>query len=148
MQNLLTNPAQLTSYKFKKLCKGKIKNMFQPQWSSKIMNQGVGCKLRFYKQFKNEFIREPYLDFINNYHLRRIISKFRCSDHKLEIEIGRHKGDSIDDRLCQLCRGSVETELHFLTECPLYRKIRLKFFGPNSYESWKDILQCKDQHLT
>ena len=99
MQNLLTNPALLTPYKFKEQCKSKIRNMFRQQWSAKIMSQGVGCKLRFYKQFKNEFIRQPYLDFINNYDLRKIITKFRCSEHKLEIEVGRHKGVPIDERI-------------------------------------------------
>ena len=29
---------------------------------------------------------EQYLDYVNNFHVRKTIAKFRCSDHKLKIE--------------------------------------------------------------
>ena len=55
------------------------------------MNEGQTSKPRFYKLFKKSFERESYLDFVNNFHLRRTVTKFRCGDHSLEIELGRYK---------------------------------------------------------
>ena len=109
-----------------------------------VMNQEDGCKLRFYKQFKTEPGREPYLDLINNYHLRQTITKFRCSDHRLEIELGRHNKTKLEERICKICHGPIESEIHFLTECPLYRKFRIKYLGLDIRESWMNIIQCKD----
>ena len=33
-----------------------------------------------------KFEREPYLENVTNLHFRKIIMKFRCGDHKLEID--------------------------------------------------------------
>ena len=45
-------------------------------------NTGVTNKLRFYSRFKTVFEFEPYLDYVNNFHVRKTIAKFRCSDHR------------------------------------------------------------------
>ena len=37
----------------------------------------------------------PYLENLNDFHYVKIC-KFRCSDHKLEIEKGRHKNINVD----------------------------------------------------
>ena len=145
LHNYLLNPEIITTDKFKQLCKEKIKNLFTQQWGTEILNQNEGCKLRFYKKFKTTFVREPYFEHLNNFQMRKIISKFRCSDHRLEIEVGRHKNIQIKDRVCQLCRGNIETELHFLTECPLYTSLRLKYLGNNANFGWIDSIKCGDK---
>ena len=99
----------------------------------------------FYKLFKNAFSREPYLDHINCFHLRKVVSKFRCSDHRLEIETGRHRKLKVEERICQLCKENIETELHFLQECPLYRKLRTKYFGRAEITNGIHMLQCNDK---
>ena len=56
---------------------------------------------------------------------RKVLSKFRCSDHKLLIEVGRHKGLQVEQRLCKICHlNLVEDEFHFLTICPAYDNLR------------------------
>ena len=101
--------------------------------------------MRFYKTLKDSFVREPYLDNLNCFQLRKIVAKFRCSDHRLEIEIGRHKNIKVEERICQLCKGNVETEIHFLQECPLYANLRTKYLGNIEGNNWTNILQCKDK---
>ena len=145
MYNYWLNPKLISSDKFKDLCKVKIKKDFTQQWLNAISNQGEGCKLRVYKLFKTIFEREPYLDLINNFQLRKTVTKFRCSDHRLEIEVGRHKGVKSNERICQVCRGCVETETHFLTKCPLYTKLRLNYLGNNVNLTWIETIQCKDK---
>ena len=86
-----------------------------------------GNKLRFYKTFKLFFCREPYLDSILDFTLRKIITKFRCSDHCLEIEKDRHIKLKPEERICKLCKSDIETELHFIQDCPACSDIRSHF---------------------
>ena len=60
------------------------------------------------------------MDSISDFTLRKIITKFRCSDHCLEIEKGRHIKLKPEERICKLCKSDVETELHFIQDCPAY----------------------------
>ena len=141
MTNYLENPELITTEKFTRICKEKIKERFVQQWKSELNVQEH--KLRFYKLFKVSFDREAYLDNLNCFNLRKCVAKFRCSDHKLEVETGRHRKQRLEERICQVCYQSVETELHFLQECPLYTKLRSKYFGNTG--NWVHILQCTEK---
>ena len=81
-------------------------------------------KLKFYSTFKQVFKFEQHLDSILYYKNRKLLTKFRCSNHQLEIEKGRHKKTPKKERLCQLCAKQVETKKHYLTFCPLFKSIR------------------------
>ena len=48
-------------------------------------------KLRTCKQFKNTFALENDLIITPNFKNRKLIPAFRCSNHELIIEKGRHK---------------------------------------------------------
>ena len=58
--------------------------------------------------------KEKYLDDTENFMMRKSITKFRCSDHKLEVEVGRHKKITRDKRVCRRCPNEIEIETHFL----------------------------------
>ena len=45
--------------------------------SRELSNTGVTNKLRCYSCFKTVLEFEPYLDYVNNFHLRKTIAKFR-----------------------------------------------------------------------
>ena len=144
------NPALATEDQFSKICKSKIKDLFLQQWTAQLMGVNVdhphSSKLRFYKLFKTNFTREPYLAEISNFHLRKRLTKFRCSDHKLEIEVGRHKKIDAKDRVCRICMDGVETEEHFLRFCPKYCNLRTRYFGGmNTFLDWREILKCTDK---
>ena len=47
-------------------------------------------KLRTYCKIKTSFGSEKYLHIINNFTLRRVISKLRISSHRLKIETGKY----------------------------------------------------------
>ena len=149
MASHFQNPKLLTPEKFKSLCKTNLKELLTKQWVTQISDERAGesggNKLRFYKTFKLSFCREPYLDSISNFTLRKIITKFRCSDHCLEIEKGRHIKLKLEERICKLCKSDIETELHFIQDCPAYSDIRSHFFGNHSTYNWSEILQCKDK---
>ena len=56
-----------------------------------------------------------------------MLAKFRCSNHSLLIETGRHCNIELAERKCSLC-GKIEDEIHFSVECPRYDTTRNKFF--------------------
>ena len=86
-------------------------------------------KMRSYCLFKNAVDMEKYLSEIKDIKKRVAITKFRLSDHKLEIEIGRYHRPKRkpDERLCQVC-DATEDEMHCLRSCKLNQDLRFRFF--------------------
>jgi len=68
---------------------------------------------------------------ITNVQLRQSLSRFKCSNHRLEVECDKHaKPESVPrrDRVCRLCPlRAVEDEDHLLLVCPTHHDIRCKF---------------------
>jgi hypothetical protein len=66
---------------------------------------------------------------IKNTGERALFTKFRISAHSLEIEQGRSRNIPAEARLCSHCDlNKVETEIHFLVECPTFIKNALEIF--------------------
>ena len=83
--------------------------------------KGERSKLRTYALFKKDIGLEPYLIDVENITTRSIMTKSRLSNHKLMIEVGRHKGmEDRNERVCPFCPDKVEDESHFLLFCPTY----------------------------
>ena len=78
--------------------------------------------------------------------MRKIITKFRSSDHALEIEKGRHKNKKVEERFCNICKRSIEDEIHFLNNCCRYEGTRSHYFGGVAgVYNWLKIVKCKDK---
>ena len=90
---------------------------YKNTWKSELFNDkrhnSSGNKLRTYRLFKDQFVFEPYLNW-GTYNQRNILTKFRISSHKLEIEKGRYMNIPAEQRICRLCKLDVENEIHFL----------------------------------
>ena len=76
-------------------------------------------KLRTYSLFKSEKGYEKYLTEILSIQERTTFTKFRLSNHNLNIEKMRHikPKPEIYERVCPFCPNEVEDELHFLLSC-------------------------------
>ena len=97
---------------------------FTENWKSNL-RLDESSRLKFYKKIKQDFKFEEFL-LLKNFNHRRNIAKIRCSDHKLEIETGRHRNILPDNRICMLCPSTlVESEEHFLVNCQLFCKLRV-----------------------
>ena len=83
-------------------------------------------KLRTFALAKTEIGLENYLHDIRNVKLRTHLTRFRLSNHKLMIEVGRHSGIPKEQRYCPFCPNMVETEIHFLLDCSLYDPMRTR----------------------
>ena len=65
---------------------------------------------------------------------KRLLTKFRLSNHSLNIEIGRHRNVIKYNRLCTCCNfQDIEDEFHFILKCPLYNDLRKKFLKKYYY---------------
>ena len=96
---------------------------------------------------------EPYFDNISRKEWTAFL-KLRVSEHKLMIEEGRRMKPKIprENRLCKFCKtkmivDKIETEEHFLTECPLYGG-RGSFFAEITTE-WPNFqnLNCHEKFV-
>ena len=82
---------------------------------------------------------EKYFTSITNFKSRITMTRFRCSAHSLQIEVGRHRNIVREDRKCLVCNLNViENEFHFLLVCPFYRDIRTLYL-PKYYYTWPNI---------
>ena len=91
----------------------------------------------FIIDFKTRFHVEPYLQMQDRI-ARRTLAKFRCSDHTLEMEFGRHKGVPEKDRIYRRCSvNCIENDEHFLLTCNAYDEPHDKLC---SFGNWSLIL--------
>ena len=111
-----------------------------------------GCFVGWQRVFKNKFEIEKYLTLLTDFKSRKTLAKFRCSDHKLLVETGRHAGLQLTERKCQMCSlDEIEDEIHFLCVCPAYEDQRNLLFqiakppaGVHSEEIFKNIFSNTD----
>ena len=102
----------------KKLSKA-LKQKYLEEWYSLRKQCSVG-KLDTYTKIKCNFGFENYLN-SENFALRRDITRFRISSHRLNIEIGRYARIDRADRLCTICSlGVLGDEIHLLLACPTF----------------------------
>ena len=90
----------------------------------------VKSKLRTYALFKREIGFENYLTDIKNVSDRVLVTKFRLSNHRLMIEVGRHENTPKEQRFCPFCPYAIENELHFMFSCATYTHLRRIHLDP------------------
>ena len=100
-------------------------------------------KCLFYRHYKQEFEREKYIYQLPDKYVYSLC-KFRCSNHRLPIEIGRRLGLDRKNRICQKCNMKVVgDEFHFIMECPSMDSTRNQLI-PSKFSSPKSVFNfCK-----
>ena len=117
-------------------------------------------KLLFFKSFCLSPERAYYVDHLENFINRSVVSKFRLSAHNLEIERGRHCNITREDRLCKMCNdATIEDEKHLFWQCSKYSNERKVFLNKLSYlwnincdnlreeNFFKSIMNTKNQNV-
>ena len=113
------------THTFQETTKKCIQEYYTSIWKNKI-KESDSSRLKVYKTLNTDFITPTHLTL--PLHMRKLISKIRCSDHHLEIERGRHFKIDQNKRICTNCAlGVVEDEKHFLLECTTYQSVREKY---------------------
>ena len=106
--------------------------MMQPDPDSNIQ--------RTYYSIKQHHRMEPYIYEAKNAHMRKIVARFRCGLHWLQINVGRHRHIERQERFCLSCKHAIDDEMHALFSCPVYDNLRVKyndlFEGPPDLHSF------------
>ena len=122
-----------------------IRNKYILFWA-KTKEKEKTSRTQFYDKIKTQFSFEKYLE-IPNFFQRQVITKLRVSDHKLEIEKGRHNKVPKEERWCRVCdSGEIETEEHFLIKCKFYDNLKLRYQFIQ-YENMDILLNTDPQKL-
>ena len=109
----------------------KIKNNISAELKNHQLNLiNLNKKLKFYSSFRFGNKKYEFLDHVKYPLHRKIASKFRLGNHKLQIETGRFTVPKTpaNIRYCLNCKNLVEDEIHFLLKCTLYNDSRNEFF--------------------
>ena len=97
---------------------------FENEWQTEISSKS---KLRTYKSYKGELRLEEYISINLSRTERSITAQFRSGILPLRIEVGRFRGESVEERLCTFCEQRVtEDEMHFLFDCTCYSHLRVQ----------------------
>ena len=113
-----------------KIVKLRIEDAFTQESLYYVKNKSIAKegKLIFFGEIKNCIKMENYLK-LQNTEYRNVLRDIRMSTHKLNIEVGRYEKKERHQRLCETCNlGQIESEDHFILECPTYEDIRSHFF--------------------
>ena len=94
--------------------KRKLMDHFIQKWQGEMNEHNLYVSYRCHKK---ELKLEDYIK-QQPYSVRRAIGRFRCSNHSLAVETGRHIGLARENRTCTKCMcNKLGDEYHLLLEC-------------------------------
>ena len=113
---------------------------------SKIMTS-ESSMIKYYREMKLAKFCDIYSSMLHDYH-RSIISRWRLSNHSLQIEIGRYTTPYTirEERHCTLCK-TIEDEHHAIFICPRYEDLRNCTPILEEYASVAEVLNPKYSHM-
>ena len=126
------NSCNLQQYKdqWKIYVRKKILAYEEQEWRILINNNEEYSKLRTYCRFKTNLRLEDYLSNASNTRGRALHTSLRIGSNQLNIDMGRKYGLEEKDRLCKYCTlNAIESEFHFLVECPKYNNLRINLYS-------------------
>ena len=90
-----------------------LEDQFQQKWISEMSSHTLYDN---YRNVKDRFMFEDYL-IKSTPIIRQLLLRFRCSNHRLEVEVGRHIGIPREYRHCKHCSNTLGDEYHHVIEC-------------------------------
>jgi hypothetical protein len=108
----------------KETIKQNVNDQYQQKWLTDITNSTKCSTYRLFKksfEFEKYLVQLPYPRYIE-------MCKFRTTNHKLPIELGRYRNVPRPDRHCTTCnQRTLGDEFHFILVCPALSALRERF---------------------
>jgi hypothetical protein len=95
-----TRPFNKIKNNLKKMFKEVVSENYTTKVQEKLSKLTDSSKLYLYSQLKSDIKLENYILIENSFEKRQLLTKFRVSDHSLEIETVRYKNITRQQRLC------------------------------------------------
>ena len=95
---------------------------YEKQLTKKLSLNNDSSKLFLYSKLKSDIKLEEYLKSERNFKNRQLLTKYPT----LEIELGRYKNISRNQRHCKFCK-TLDDEFHFFFDCKVTDNIRPSF---------------------
>ena len=102
----------------------RLYSSFSYNWYNHLENS---VRFSSYKQYKNCFEKEKYVDIIKVNIYRNAIAQFRMGVSNINSHKYRYS-DNQQNWNCPFCTDTTETETHFLFECQVYDDVRSRYF--------------------
>ena len=105
----------------------RLQDMYISNWKR---DMNLCSSLFLYIELKVNFTISEYLQRLNNFKLRNVISEIRLSTYNLFIETGRHMNIARNQRKCSKCRlNEIQDEYRFILVCPSFIDLINKFIS-------------------
>ena len=142
IKSLLKTAINLLKEHNKKIFKESIQNFYEKVIFKKLQSFDNSSKLFLYSKLNTNIEFEKYLS-LENFNSRQLLTKFRISDHALEVEVGRYKKIPRELRLCKICK-LIDDEEHFFLHCQINSDLRNHLFNKiaNCYSNFNQLDPC------
>ena len=118
--------------------KQKLMQQYEMVWPQAVNDKP---KLRIYAKITNGINVASHLKCNLSKKKRSLVSRLRCGNLQLSLEMGRYNNIPIQERVCKLCKISCEDENHFLFDCPSTNVSRI-----NLYDKHPELLHQTNNH--
>ena len=103
--------------------KERLHSSFCFRWYDHVENSS---RFSIYKQYKTCFGKEKYVDILWMNIYRNVLAQFRMGVSQINVHKYRYSKKT-ENWECPFCTKTLETEEHFIFECPKYVDVRLKY---------------------
>ena len=108
-------------------------------WLQHLATPTNDPELCTYRLFKTSFATSPYLN-TGPHYLRPALLHFRCSNHRLDIELGQHLNVPRDERYYRFCRKPKLGDKYPAFQCEAFMDLQV-LCGVN-VTSFPQFIQC------
>ena len=115
----------LSAKEFKSMVECCLYRLERMKWLQEI--EGME-KLVLYRQIKQDFVGEAYVQNVANHSYRSVLARLRGGTLPLMLELGRYRRPKVP-RTERICGSEVEDEIHFMLRCPALVNARRPILG-------------------
>ena len=98
-----------------------------------------------YRQIKQDFVGEVYVQTLQTIHIKVCWPDYEEKLCHLMLELGRYRRPKMPcfERICTICSGEVEDEIHFILRCPALVNAKRPLHD-TCFELHEDFQTCTD----
>ena len=101
-----------------------LKGHYRRWWLHQFSDSSNMPKLRTFHLFKTSFAPSEYLNEGPSY-FRPAVIRFRCSNHRLDVELSRHNNVPRSDRTCRFCSATVIGDEYHAFQCVYFLDLQV-----------------------